>query len=91
MGVEKIHLYDQALAFIEQDSYDVIIKHPTLRNADGGDTINAYEVLAREFEHYWRSVIGDEVAKAFGIDPTKPDVLLLTIWKLDDQPKRTTE
>jgi hypothetical protein len=84
MAIEKIHLYDQALAFIEQDAMNVIIKHPTLRNIDGGDTINAYEVLAREFESYWRSVIGDEVARVFGLDPMKPDVLLLTIWKLDD-------
>lgn len=88
MGVEKIHLYDQTLAFIKQDSWDTVIKYP---NSNGGDLVNAYEVLAKEFEGYWRTVIADEVAKVFGLDTTKPDVLLLTIWKLDDQPKRTTE
>ena len=82
--IEKVHLYDQALAFIQQDAHTTIIRHTKLRNSDGGDKINAYELLAKEFESYWRAVIGDEVAEVFGLDKTKPDVLLLTIWKLDD-------
>jgi hypothetical protein len=82
--IEGIHLYDQALAFIKLDALNVVIHNSGVKNVDGGTSVNAYEVLAREFEHYWRSVIGQEVAKQFNLDPTNPDVLLLTIWKAND-------
>ena len=85
--IEKIHLYDQALAFIRQDALIVTVHDSGLKNASGGTGVNAWEVLAHEFEHYWRHIIAEEVAKAFGIDPMQPDVLLLTIWKNDDRPK----
>lgn len=82
--IEKIHLYDQALAFIRQDARGITVHDSGLKNVGGGTGVNAWEVLAHEFEHYWRHVIAQEVATAFGIDPEQPDVLLLTIWKSDD-------
>lgn len=84
--IEKIHLYDQALAFIRQDAREVTVHDSGLKNVRGGTGVNAWEVLAHEFEHYWRHVIAQEVATAFGINPEQPDVLLLTIWKSDDRP-----
>jgi hypothetical protein len=84
--IEKIHLYDQALAFIRQDAREVTVHDSGLKNAFGGTGVNAWEVLAHEFEHYWRHVIADEVARVFNINPNEPDVLLLTIWKSDDRP-----
>jgi hypothetical protein len=84
--IENIHLYDQALAFIRKDARDTVVHDSGLKNVSGGTGVNAWEVLAHEFEHYWRHIIGEEVAKAFGIDPMQPDVLLLTIWKSDDRP-----
>ena len=85
--IEKIHLYDQALAFIRQDAREVTVHDSGLKNVSGGTGVNAWEVLAHEFEYYWRHVIAEEVAKVFDIDPMQPDVLLLTIWKSDDRPK----
>jgi hypothetical protein len=85
--IEQIALYDQALAFIRQDARDLVVHDSGLRNLDGGTGVNAWEIIAHEFEHYWRQVIGEEIAKVFGIDPLSPDVLLLTIWKSDDRPK----
>jgi hypothetical protein len=85
--VENIFLYDQTLAFIRQDARETIVHDSGLTNVQGGTGINAWEVIAHEFEHYWRHVIAEEVAKVFNIDPLQPDVLLLTIWKSDDRPK----
>lgn len=82
--IEKIHLYDQALAFIRQDAREVTVHDSGLKNSEGGTGVNAWEVLAHEFEYYWRSIIGQEVSKVFDIDPMEPDVLLLTIWKSED-------
>jgi hypothetical protein len=79
--MNKIHLYDQALAFIKKDAWETAVHDKRFPHMKNG--VNAYESLAKEFEEYWRDVIGQEVAKAFGIDMMNPDVLLLTIWKKD--------
>lgn len=85
--INKIHLYDQALSFIRQDARFTTVQDSGLKNIYGGDKVNAWEILAHEFENYWRCIIAEEVAKAFNIDVEKPDVLLLTIWKNNDRPK----
>jgi hypothetical protein len=87
--IKKIHLYDQALAFIKEDAHSTIIHDSGLINSDGGTGVNAWEVLAHEFEHYWRHVIAEEVIKSLKLNPTDltpailldSQYLLDTIWK----------
>ena len=79
--MHNVFLYDQALAFIKKDAIDTVITDKRFPEMQNG--INAYESLAKEFETYWRSIIAKEVAEVFGLDQMKPDVLLLTIWKLE--------
>jgi hypothetical protein len=87
--IEKIHLYDQALAYIREDAHSTVVHDSGLKNVNGGTGVNAWEVLAREFEHYWRHIIGEEVIKALNLNPNEPmpailldrKYLLDTIWK----------
>lgn len=89
--IEKIHLYDQSLAFIRQDARFISVKDSGLKNYYGGDEVNAWEVLAHEFETYWRSIIAEEVRLALHLDLTRPTpavlldkhLLLNTIWKTE--------
>lgn len=89
--IEKIHLYDQALAYIREDAHSTVVHDSGLKNVDGGTGVNAWEVLAREFEHYWRHIIAEEVIKALELNPfdLTPAVLLDskylldTIWKTE--------
>ncbi len=89
--IEKIHLYDQALAFIREDAHKTVVKDSGLKNSNGGTAVNAWEVLAHEFEYYWRHVIGEEVTKALklNVEDLTPAILLDsqylldTIWKTE--------
>ena len=89
--IEKIHLYDQALAYIKEDAHKTVVHDSGLKNASGGTGVNAWEVLATEFEHYWRHVIGEEVIKALKLDPLSftsavvldSKYLLDIIWKTE--------
>ena len=89
--IEGIHLYDQALAFIRKDAKFTTVHDSGLKNVDGGTGVNAWEVLAHEFEYYWRHVIAEEVIKALALNPKDltPAVLLDskylldTIWKTE--------
>jgi hypothetical protein len=89
--IEKIHLYDQSLAFIRQDARFISVKDSGLKNYYGGDEVNAWEVLAHEFETYWRAIIAEEVIKALNLKPDEPmpailldrKYLLDTIWKTE--------
>lgn len=91
--IEKIHLYDQALAYIREDAHKTIVHDSGFKNTAGGTGVNAWEVLAYEFEHYWRHIIAEEVIKALALDPLNltPAVLLDskylldTIWKTEIQ------
>lgn len=91
--IEKIHLYDQALAYIREDAHATVVHDSGLKNVNGGTGVNAWEVLAREFEHYWRHIIAEEVIKALELNPKDltPAVLLDskylldTIWKTEIQ------
>jgi hypothetical protein len=86
---KKIHLYDQALAFIKEDAHSTVINDSGLKNSQGGTGVNAWEVLAHEFEFYWRHVIAEEVTKALKLNPQDltqallldAQYLLDTIWK----------
>jgi hypothetical protein len=87
--IEKIHLYDQALAYIRDDAHSTVVHDSGLKNVNGGTGVNAWEVLAREFEHYWRHIIAEEVIKALDIDTNNHKIAVLldtehlldTIWK----------
>jgi hypothetical protein len=89
--IEKIHLYDQSLAFIRQDARFTTVHDSGLKNVEGGTAVNAWEALAHEFEHYWRHIIAEEVIKALNLDMTRPmpavlldrQYLLNTIWKTE--------
>jgi hypothetical protein len=89
---KKIHLYDQALAFIKEDAHSTVINDSGLKNSQGGTGVNAWEVLAHEFEFYWRHVIAEEVIKAMDIDVHNHKIAVLldtqylldTIWKTEN-------
>lgn len=70
------HQHDQALAYIKMDSKGIVI--------DGN---LSYETIAKEFEIYWRSVIGDEVARKHKFSTgllQSAHPVMITIWGLDD-------
>jgi hypothetical protein len=48
--LNPIALHDQALAFIQSDSFALLI-----------DGQISYEILAKEFEGYWRATIAQEL------------------------------
>jgi len=53
--------------------------------------VNAWEVLAHEFETYWRAIIAEEVIKALNLNLNEPmpavlldrHYLLNIIWKTE--------
>ena len=60
----QIAFFDQILAFIKNDAWYTVINHETIKTFENKTGINAYEILAQEFEHYWRCVIEVENVKA---------------------------
>ena len=48
--MNPITMHDQALAFIQNDSMGLVI-----------DNLISYEILAKEFEGYWRATISQEL------------------------------
>ena len=76
---------DQTLQYIKSDAFTT--------DVDGGIS---FEILAREFEGYWRSVIADEINQNLPAieheeslqlpEPFKRKILLC-IWSINDRPK----
>jgi hypothetical protein len=67
-----VHMHDQALAFIRMDSREIVL-----------DNEISFEILAREFEEYWRLMISSDVARVHNLSTglIKPiDPIILTIW-----------
>lgn len=66
--------HDQMLAYLRNDSLRIHV-----------DGASSFEIIAREFEGYWRTLIGHEVkAKHFPHDIDVPNPILITIWGLDN-------
>jgi hypothetical protein len=69
-------MHDQALAFIRLDSRDIVI-----------DNQISYEILAHEFEVYWRAVIASEIAEKFNLSVglvSQIDPIIKAIWNMND-------
>lgn len=74
--MNNIAFHDQCLAYIHGDSINTVI-----------DGELSYSILADQFENYWRTVIGKEVADQHNL-PTglfnRVHPILKTIWKRDN-------
>lgn len=80
-----VAFHDQTLQYIKSDSFTTQV--------DGGIS---FEILAREFEGYWRAVIADEIRQNLPAieheerltlpDPFKRKILLC-IWSINDRPE----
>ena len=80
-----VAFHDQILQYIKSDSFTTVV--------DGGIS---FEIISREFETYWRTIIADEVRQnlpaieheeSFELpDPLKRKILLC-IWSINDRPK----
>ena len=80
-----VAFHDQALQYIKSDSFTTVV-----------DGAISFEILAREFEGYWRAVISDELRFNLGVieheeslklpDPFKRKILL-SVWSINDRPQ----
>ena len=80
-----VAFHDQALQYIKSDSFTTVV-----------DGAISFEILAREFEGYWRAVISDEIRQNLPAieheeslklpDPFKRKILLC-IWSINDRPQ----
>jgi hypothetical protein len=69
-------MHDQVLAFIRLDSREIVI-----------DNQISFEILAREFEVYWRATIAHDVADAHKLSTgliAPIDPIIKTIWNVND-------
>jgi|LakMenEpi03Aug12_release.lakeMendotaPanAssembly.Ray.scaffolds.fasta_scaffold247597_6 hypothetical protein len=80
-----VAFHDQTLQYIKSDSFTTIV-----------DGRISFEILASEFEGYWRAIIAQEVQKNLPAieheeslklpDPFKRKILLC-IWSINDRPE----
>ena len=71
-----IFMHDQVLAYIRLDSREIVI-----------DNQISFEILAHEFEVYWRAMIAHDVAQehSLSVGLVSPiDPIIQTIWKRND-------
>lgn len=80
-----IAFHDQILQYIKSDSFTTVV-----------DGAISFELIAREFEGFWRAVIAQELQKNLSAieheesleltEPTKRKILL-SIWSINDGSK----
>ena len=77
-----VSLHDQILAYIQSDAYTTIV-----------DGAISYQILANEFESFWRAIIAQELSinlKAIEHEESHelPDPfrrkILLSVWSVND-------
>ena len=71
-----IFMHDQALAFIRMDSREIVV-----------DNNISFEILAQEFEIYWRAMIAHDVAQEHNLSVglvAPIDPIIRTIWNKHD-------
>jgi hypothetical protein len=81
----RVAFHDQILQYIKSDSYTTVV-----------DGAISFEILANEFEGYWRAVLAQEVQKNLEVieheeslklpEPFKRKILLC-IWSINDRPE----
>ena len=80
-----VAFHDQALQYIKSDSFTTVV-----------DGAISFEILAKEFEGYWRAVIAQDVLlnlqeieeeESFKLPEPFKKKILLCIWSINDRPE----